>query len=298
MGAKTALLAFSDGDLRPSLLGATRSDPDEAAELVRLVHPGYLVEPADEDTLGECVYPPEGMTYATVLAGSELVCDRRLMLARPSELPEHLLRAGADRRIILHGMHSGSDWLSFAVWENSELVRSLSLSPDGGIAENIGDPFDFELPYWAGERPVQPIPGRPDQGPYPLPFHPLDLGEDALRALFGFILEGRPDPDDIDEEPVHLHGFRLTDPSGREQAEREALAALSSTDGSTTTVPHGTRRNAARDHPRQPMTVLATRHSCRTLLPCSCLSDRTALLVAVSMALECRNARLRGSVTG
>jgi hypothetical protein len=226
MGAKTALLAFADGDLRPSLLGATRSDVDEAEELVRAVHPGYLVEPADGDTLDGCVYPPESMTYATVLAGAELVCDRRLMFHRPSELPEHLLQAGADRRIVLHGMHSGSDWLSFAVWENGELVRSLSLSPDGGVAENIGDPFDFELPYWAGVHPVQPVAGWPDEDPYPLPFHPLDLGEDTLRALFGFILEGRRDPDDIDAQAVHLHGFRLSDPSGREQAEQEALAAV------------------------------------------------------------------------
>jgi hypothetical protein len=40
-----------------------------------------------------------------------------------------------------------------------------------------------EAPYWAGERLV----GDEDEqdGIYPLPFHPLDLAEDALRALFG-----------------------------------------------------------------------------------------------------------------
>jgi hypothetical protein len=55
-----------------------------------------------------------------------------------------------------------------------------------------------------------------------LPFHPLELGEEALRGLFGFVVEGRPDPDDIDAETVSLRGFRVTDPTGREQAEREA----------------------------------------------------------------------------
>ena len=108
------------------------------------------------------------------------------------------------------------------MWENGKLVRSLSLSPGGGVVENIGEPLDFERPYWAGEHSVEPMPGWPDQGPYPLPFHPLDLGEDALRALFGFIIEGMREPDDIDRGAVHLHEFRVADSSGAEQAVREA----------------------------------------------------------------------------
>lgn len=121
MGAKTALLAFADGELRSALRGAVRPDPAEAIDLVRGV----------------------------------------------------------------------SDWLGFAVWEGGRLVRSLSVSPDAGVRENIGEPYDFELPYWAGEHPV----GSAISGDrYPLPFHPLELGEEALRGLFGFIIEGLPDP--------------------------------------------------------------------------------------------------------
>lgn len=56
-----------------------------------------------------------------------------------------------------------------------------------------------------------------------MPFHPLDLGEEALRALFGFVIEGRPHPDDIDADMVSLYGFRVADPTGREQQDREAL---------------------------------------------------------------------------
>jgi hypothetical protein len=222
MGAKTALLAFTDGDLRPALLGATRCDLAEAEDLVQQAYPGYHMTPIGDGTLFDCPYPPDDVTYATVLAGADLLCDRRLVLDRPSELPEHLRKAGAGRRIIMYGMHSVVDWLCFAVWEDGELVRSLSLSPDGGIQENIGKLYDFELPYWTGQHSVEPAPGWPNQDPYPLPFHPLELGEEALRALFGFVQEGRPDPNDIDAETVHLHGFRVTDPTGREQAEREA----------------------------------------------------------------------------
>lgn len=225
MGAKTGLLAFSDGDIRPALLGATQSERPEAEALVRRVHQdhvqrGHTVEPIGDTTL-EITYPPDDITCATVLPGADLLCDRRFMLDLPSQLPEHILSLGADRRIILHSMHSVVDWLAFAIWENGTLVRSLSVSPDSGIMENIGDPFDFELPYWAGEHPVEPTPGWPSEGPYPLPFHPLELGEDALRALFGFIIEGHPEPDDINCDDVHMHQFRVSDPTGRKQAERE-----------------------------------------------------------------------------
>ena len=167
-------------------------------------------------------YPPDDITYAMVRPGLELLCDKRLVVDRPSELAEHLLTAGADRRIVMHGMHSVVDWLCFAVWEDGELVRSLSVSPDSGIVENIGEPCAFELPFWAGEHPVEPVPGWSNQGLYPLPFHPLDLGEQALRALFGFVIEGRPRPDDIDAGAIPMLGFRVIDPTGREQAEREA----------------------------------------------------------------------------
>lgn len=119
-------------------------------------------------------------------------------------------------------LHSGVDRLCFTVWEDGKLVRSLSLSPAGGIMENLGEPFPFERPYWDGEHPVEPIPGWPDQDPYPLPFHPLELGEDALLALFGFIIEGLPQPNDIDTDAVHMHEFRVTEPSGEVQAAREA----------------------------------------------------------------------------
>ncbi|MBL7260023.1 DUF6928 family protein [Paractinoplanes lichenicola] len=211
MGAKTALLAFTDGDLRPRLLRPVRTNP---AELVRVLHPGYEVTPIEDDDLGENTYPPYDTSYVAVLEGAELFCDRRLVFDPPSRLPARVLEAAAGRRVIMHGMHSVSDWLGFAVWENGDLVRSLSLSPDGGGGDNIGTPYEFELPFWAGERPVK--------APYPLPFHPLVLGQAALRAFFGFVNEGRPSPDDINPFEVALHGFRVADPTGREQAEREA----------------------------------------------------------------------------
>ncbi|GAA1590584.1 hypothetical protein GCM10009678_86140 [Actinomadura kijaniata] len=225
MGAKTGLLAFSDGDVRPLLRRAARPDPAGVEALVRRVHPDHAVEPGEEGALAYSTYPPDDVTYATVLPGAEVLCSRRFMLDHPSELPEHLLTLGEGRRIITHSMHSVVDWLAFSVWEDGALVRSLSLSPDSGVMEDIGEPLPFELPYWAGEHPVEPDPAWDDGEPYPLPFHPLDMGEDALRALFGFILEGAPENDDIDASTVPVRGFRVFDPTGEEQAAREAEMA-------------------------------------------------------------------------
>jgi hypothetical protein len=211
---RTALLAFADGDLRAALRGVTTAPQADAEALVRRVHPDHEVVATGSRDLWESVYPPDEVTFAISLPGADLLCDGRLAFDRPSELPKRLVELAAGRRIIMHAMHSVVDWFAFAIWEKGEIVRSLSLSPDSGIIENIGAPLSFERSYWAGEFPVEPVSGWPDQKAYPLPFHPLDLGEEALRALFGFVLEGRMSPDDIDAEAVQVHGFRVVDPAG------------------------------------------------------------------------------------
>ncbi|MER5476031.1 hypothetical protein ABT026_03430 [Streptomyces sp. NPDC002734] len=226
MGAKTGVLVYADGDVPPLLRQVGAADPARTTAMMRRLYPGWEIEECQADE-GAClstgVYPPEGTAYAAAWPGLEVVGDQRVMIDRPSELPEYLVAASAGRRLVLHAMHSVVDWLAFAVWEDGRLVRSLSLSPDSGIIENIGEPLPFEVPYWAGDRPADVVPWPDeDEEPYPLPFHPLDLGEDALRALCGFVQEGMPEPDDIDASAISLHGFRVRCPHGPTVAEREA----------------------------------------------------------------------------
>lgn len=223
MGAKTGLLVFAEGDVPSLLRQVDAADPRRTSAMMRSLYPGWEIEESAGSNLAEGVYPPDGTAYAASWHGVEIVCDQRVMIDAPSRLPEHLVAASAGRRLILHAMHSVVDWLAFAVWDDGRLIRSLSLSPDDGIIENVGEPFPFELPYWAGERPADVVPWPDeDDEPYPLPFHPLDLGEDALRALCGFIQEGRPEPDDVDADGIELHGFRVRDPNGPGPEEREA----------------------------------------------------------------------------
>lgn len=235
MGAKTGLLAYTTGSVAEALRARPADTSREVAEeFVRHLHPGWRIAPRDDpySNLSERAYPPDDIAYAACYPGADVLCSRHVMLDRPSELPQRYLDAAAGRTVVMHAMHSVVDWLAFAVWKDGVLIRSLSLSPDSGIIEDIGGRLPFEAPYWAGEHPVEPfdfnpLPGRPgpDGKPYPLPFHPLELGEDALRALFGFILEGHPEPDDVDAFEVPVHGFDLIDPDGPTPEEREAEQA-------------------------------------------------------------------------
>lgn len=239
MGAKTGLLAYTTGNVADALRNRPAESSREAAEMfVQRLHPGWPVAPREDPyaNLSEMVHPPEDIVYAVCFPDVDILCSRTVMLDRPSELPPRYLQAAEGRTVILHAMHSVVDFLAFAIWKDGVLIRSLSLSPDSGIIEDVGEHLPFEEPYWAGEHPVEPLdfvplPGQPGPSgdPYPLPFHPLELGEEALRALFGFIIEGFPDPDDIDAFEVPVHGFDVVDLDGQtpeeRKAERDALMA-------------------------------------------------------------------------
>jgi hypothetical protein len=217
---KTGLLAYAEDDLAAALRKPRYLSARKAAALVSRVHPGYDVERISDGTLLDGVYPPDDVVYAAALRGADVVSDQRFMIDHPSRLPERLLELAAGRTIVLHAMHSVADWLAFGLWRRGELIRSLSVSPDSGIIENIGEPLEFERPFWAGEHAIKDdfSGGERDL----LPFHPLELGEEALRALCGFVIEGVREPADVDPDDIHMYGFRVVDPSG---AEREGAAA-------------------------------------------------------------------------
>ncbi len=228
MGAKTALLACASGDVAAALrLPGAVAGAEATGALIARVFPGWAVEQADGNSLAEGIHPWDDRTYAAALPGVDLICDRRLATARGAELVERAVEAAGDRRVVLHTMHSGSSSCSFAVWERGVLIRELGVDLDDGVTEDTGERFAFEAPFWAGEHPIVPVPGWPAPERSALPFDPLELGQAALRALFGFVIEGRRRPGDVDAGAIGLLGYRLVDPSAPDPAvERARLAAL------------------------------------------------------------------------
>lgn len=81
------------------------------------------------------------------------------------------------------------------------------------MIEDIGDRMAFEEPYWSGQHPA--VDEDDDEDDYPLRFHPIDLGEAALKEFFGYQLEGFIDPSLLEPEDVALMRFKRKRPFWR-----------------------------------------------------------------------------------
>jgi hypothetical protein len=209
LGAKDWMLFYADNKIRPILQAAPRLDRGATEALIERLYPLHQIAQAGDGTLLEQASPAENYVYAGCFPGLAVVCTRDAALDRPSQLHQRFRDEAGNRTLYLHAMHSVVDWFAYAIWTNDRtLRRTLSLSPDMGIIENVGTPLNFERPFWAGARQVEAQ--RSSASPYPLPFHPLELGEEALRTLFGFNYEGLYRDNDPDLEDIVLAGFTVT----------------------------------------------------------------------------------------
>ncbi|WP_200958826.1 DUF6928 family protein [Nocardioides sp. Root190] len=207
MGAKCWMVVYADGPVAPRLRGELELDEEATEALVARLHPGARLTGLGYGDVLDNANPPDKEAWAAVYDGVAIVCTSRVAQDRPSDIDPTIVKAMPGRTTHVAAMHSVVDWFAFATWSpTGELVRSLSVSPDDGVIENVGDPLPFEGPYWAGEHPVV---DDDEDDEYPLPFHPLELAEDALGHLFGFCFEGIAPPGAPDIEDLTLLGFRI-----------------------------------------------------------------------------------------
>jgi hypothetical protein len=200
MGAKTWMLVYADRDAREALAKRPALDRDATARAAAALFPKNKLEPLGDGDLSN-TSPPDDELCVGCFPGVSIVAAKEFGIDYPSKLLPRFLERGRHGTITLHAMHSVVDWFAFAIWSNGRLTRSLSLSPDSGILEDIGPKLPFEEPYWSGKRPAAE---DPEEEEYPFPFHPLELGEAALANLFGYQLEGMIDPSLLEPETIPL----------------------------------------------------------------------------------------------
>lgn len=204
MGAKTWMLVYAKGSAREALAANPALDRDASLKLARQLFPGEQLNPLDDGDL-YFTNPPDDEIIVGCFEGVAIVAAKEFRIDNPSQLPEAFIKAAAGRAIYLHAMHSVVDWFAFGYWVNGALLRSLSVAPDYGEIESIGEPLEFEAPFLAGDRPA--VEEGSDEE-YALPYHPLELGEAALVEFFGYQLEGGDDSATLDPESIPLLRFK------------------------------------------------------------------------------------------
>ncbi len=201
MGAKTWMLVYADGDPMPHLRTAHAYDQEQSLELARGLFPKDKLEVSGQSDLSYTC-PDDDKIIVGSFQNVAVVAAKEFGIDYPSRLPKHFVDKSPYRNVYLHAMHSTVDWFAFAHWSNGKLIRSLSLSPDSGVLEDVGPRLDFEEPYWAGQHPA--LDPMEDPSSYPFVFHPLELGEATLAAFFGYQLEGFVDQSLLEPESIPL----------------------------------------------------------------------------------------------
>ena len=208
MGAKTWMLVYADGSPKERLAAKPLLDREATQAWVSTLFPEHALEPNGDGDLS-WTNPPDDEVFAGCFNGVSVIAAIEFGIDVPSTLAKRFVQAAQGRDIYLHAMHSVVDWFAFALWQGGKLQRSLSLSPDSGILEDIGNQLAFELPYWQGEHsPIDPEDMEDGEPDYPFAFHPLELGEAALHEFFGYQLEGYIDDAMLAPETIPLMRFK------------------------------------------------------------------------------------------
>lgn len=191
-----------DGDPKRLLTAVPVLDRPATTAMAERLFPGEKLTPLDDGSLIDTC-PADNELVIGSFAGLTIVAAKEFAIDYPSRLPLSFITATPATTVYLHAMHSVVDWFAYAVWQDGQLQRSLSVSPDSGIIEDIGVRRPFESPFWEGQHRVC---DPEEEGAYPLDFHPLEMGEAALSDLFGYRLEGVME--DVLPETVALMRFQ------------------------------------------------------------------------------------------
>lgn len=209
MGAKTWMLVYCAGNPRELLKEKPMLDRDASLSLVKKLFPSDKLKPLEDCSLSYTC-PPKDELVIGAFPNLAIVAAREFGLDHPSRLADSFVQAAAGQSLYLHAMHSSVDWFACAIWDHGQLRRSLSLSPDDGVLEDIGARLPFEQAYWAGLHPAVD-PGE-DASAYPFAFNPLELGEAALLDFFGYQLEGAIDSTQLEPDELKLMRFKRSNP--------------------------------------------------------------------------------------
>ena len=163
------MLVCSDIPAKELLSKKPELNRELTEEVAHKIFSNETLVPTDDESLGY-TSPPDDELFIGCFNGLTVIAAMEFGIDYPSKLATKWIKACDKKYTYLHAMHSVVDWFAYATWENGKLTRSLSLSPDSGILEDIGDKAEFELAYWDGKHPAA---DPAEEDAYPFVFHPL-----------------------------------------------------------------------------------------------------------------------------
>ena len=200
------------GAARELLARKPAIDRNETLRVANELFPNEKLLPLSDVSL-DFTCPPDDELHIACFPGLTVIAAKEFAIDKPSQLNRRFLSFAGSKHVHLHAMHSVVDWFAMAVWSDGALGRSLSLAPDSGVVEDLGERLPFEQAYWPGQHPaIDPEDADPEDPAYPFAFHPLELGEEALKHFFGYQLEGYIDPSLLAPETIPLMRFRRKKP--------------------------------------------------------------------------------------
>jgi len=205
MGAKAWFVAYFDSDPKAVLAGRPQLDPNASRALAERLFPKTGLVQIDDGSLSD-LCPRKRHLHVGSFGDLRIVAHQELSSKdKVSQIDRRWFDPSLGRTAYVHATHSVVDWFAFGLWRDGKLVRSLSVTSENGVIEQLGEPLAFEAPYWAGQHSIE------DES-YPLPFHPLDLSEASLLEHLGFQFEGRREDWVCDPDSIALAHYTVKRP--------------------------------------------------------------------------------------
>lgn len=201
MGSKTWILIGHNDNVADVLASKPPLDVARTRVHVESLFPEGVIKETGRGSLTFAAADGSRVLAATYGDVFLLSCEQ-IAIDYPSKLLREFRSEEFGSNHSLVCLYSVVDWFAMARWQGGQLLRALSLSPDQGVSEDIGERLPFEEPYWNGAHPA--LDPEEDDDEYPFPFHPLELGEDALLNFFGYQIEGYPEKWSFDPDEIEL----------------------------------------------------------------------------------------------
>jgi len=207
MGAKAWFAAYYDLDPKVILAKKPELNREACISLAKKFLPGVALREKEDGSL-DFLNPGKREIFVGVYGDLKIIAHEDLGGDYPSRIDRRWHSTELGSTTYVHATASVVDWCAFGLWKEGELVRALSVSPDGGVKEDIGNKLPFEASFWDGSPALED--DLDDDAEYPLSFHPLELSEAALLAMLGFQFEGHPDDWVCDPAEVSIMRFEIS----------------------------------------------------------------------------------------